>query len=191
MVFLSLGYADLICIIVAIIFTTMRVLYFCAMLISVFLTGCSITTVYVVRHAEKVDETDSTDLSPAGRQRALALADTLAGQSIDSIFTTPFRRTRQTAEPLANRIAVRSVDYSPKSTDLIVNRVSRIRGKKVLVVGHSNTILDITKGLGAKPTLAKIESGDYDNLMVVRIQRRPFGKSVRLSQKTYGQLTPP
>lgn len=191
MVFLSLGYADLICIIVATIFTTMRVLYFCAMLISVFLTGCSITTVYVVRHAEKVDETDSTDLSPAGRQRALALADTLANQGIDSIFTTPFRRTRQTAEPLANRIAVRSVDYSPKSTDLIVNRVSRIRGKKVLVVGHSNTILDITKGLGAKPTLAKIESGDYDNLMVVRIQRRPFGKSVSLSQKTYGQVTSP
>ncbi len=191
MVFLSLGYADLICIIVAIIFTTMRLLYFCAMLISVLLTGCSTTTVYVVRHAEKVDETDSTDLSPAGRQRALALVDTLANQGIDSIFTTPYRRTRQTAEPLANRIAVRSVDYSPKSTDLIVNRVSRIRGKKVLVVGHSNTILDITKGLGAKPTLAKIESGDYDNLMVVRIQRRPFGKSVSLSQKTYGQVTSP
>ena len=155
------------------------------------LTACSTTTVYVVRHAEKVDETDSTDLSPAGRQRARALADTLAGRGIDSIFTTPYRRTRQTAEPLGQRIGVRPVAYAAAPTGVIVNRVRRIRGKTVLVVGHSNTILEIAKGLSTRPTLSTIASGDFDNLLRVRIRRGPFGRSVNLTETTYGVPTAP
>ncbi|WP_077924243.1 histidine phosphatase family protein [Spirosoma sp. 209] len=154
-------------------------------------TGCSTTTVYVVRHAEKVDETDSTDLSPAGRQRALALADTLARAGIDSIFTTPYRRTRQTAEPLATRLRLPIVSYSTKSISDVAGRVKRIRRQSVLVVGHSNTILEITQALGAQPRATKIASGDYDNLFQVRIRRGLFGPSVSLTEKTYGVPTPP
>lgn len=159
--------------------------------LAVILTSCSTTTVYIVRHAEKVDETDSTDLSPAGRLRAVALADTLANRGIDSIFTTPFRRTRQTAEPLARRINIRMVSYPAQSNSAIIGRISRIRNKAVLVVGHSNTILEIAKGFGVRPRLAKIEAGDFDNLLVVRIRRGPFTKSVTLAEKTYGTVTPP
>lgn len=169
----------------------MRFLYYVFTLVSLALAGCSTTTVYIVRHAEKVDETDSTDLSPAGRQRAIALADTLVVKGIDSIFTTPFRRTRQTAEPLANRINVRSVPYPASPASAIVSRVGHIRGKNVLVVGHSNTILPVASGLGAQPSRTRIEAGDFDNLLVVRIRRGPFGKKVDLSEKTYGALTAP
>ncbi|WP_460978437.1 SixA phosphatase family protein [Spirosoma knui] len=169
----------------------MRLISVFSTLLMLVLSSCSTTTVYIVRHAEKVDETDSTDLSPAGHQRAQALADTLANRGIDSIFTTPYRRTRQTAEPLAKRIKVPSVDYAPKPLDAISKRVSGLKNKTVLVVGHSNTILEIARGLGATPSLAKIESGDFDNLLRVRIQRRVFGTSVDISQTTYGQPTPP
>lgn len=165
--------------------------FIAAGLIVCLLTACSTTTVYIVRHAEKVDETDSTDLSPAGRQRAVALADTLAGRGIDSIFTTPYRRTRQTAEPLAQRIGVRPVAYAAAPTGVIVNRVGRIRGKEVLVVGHSNTILDVARGLGTRPTMTSIQSGDFDNLLRVQIRRGPFGRSVNISETTYGVPTAP
>ncbi len=161
------------------------------LLITTLLTSCSTTTVYIVRHAEKVDETDSTDLSPVGRQRAIALADMLANKGIDSIFTTPFRRTRQTAEPLAQRLSLPIVAYAAKPNDVLVNRINHIRNQTVLVVGHSNTILEIAGGLGAKPTLSKIESGDFDNLLRVKIKRGLLGKSVSLSQTTYGQPTAP
>lgn len=153
------------------------------------LSSCSTTTVYIVRHAEKVDDTDSTDLSPAGRQRAVALADTLSRRGIDAIFSTPFRRTRQTAQPLAERINQPVVNYA--TTDALVNRIGQMRTKNILIVGHSNTILDIARKLRTTPTRQRIESGDYDNLLVVRIQRRPFNKSVTLSEKTYGQPTAP
>ncbi|CAN5671742.1 hypothetical protein BH09BAC4_BH09BAC4_14340 [soil metagenome] len=156
-----------------------------------FLTACSTTTVYIVRHGEKVNESDTTNLSPAGYARANALADTLANRGIDSILSTPFRRTRQTVGPLAQRTGVRVVDYPAKPNEAIVNRISQIRNKTVLVAGHSNTILEIARGLGATPTMANIASGDFDNLLRVRIHRGPFRKSVTLSEMTYGQMTPP
>lgn len=168
----------------------MRLLLLIALLTTL-LTACSTTTVYIVRHAEKVSEADTTELSPAGKQRASTLADTLANKGIDSIFTTPYRRTRQTAEPLAGRTGLQLVDYAAKPTEAIVNRINRIRGKTVLVVGHSNTILDIAKGLGTQPTMTTIESGDFDNLLRVRIRRGLVRKSVTLAQTTYGQPTLP
>lgn len=153
------------------------------------LSSCSTTTVYIVRHGEKVADTDSTDLSPAGKQRALTLADTLARRGIDSVFSTPYRRTRQTAQPLADQLRLPIIPYQ-KTAD-IVNRVGEMRNKTVLVVGHSNTILDIAKGLGTNPAKQRIESDDYANLLVVRIRRAPFSKSVTLTEKTYGVQTTP
>ncbi len=154
-------------------------------------TACSTTTVYIVRHAEKVNETDTTDLTPAGYARATALADTLAEKGIDSIFTTPYERTRQTAQTLAERIGVPLTDYPGKPTEAITNRVSHMRNKTVLVVGHSNTILEIARGLGAKPTMPKIESGDFDNLFRLKIRKTLLRRSVTFYPTTYGQLTPP
>lgn len=158
----------------------------------IYLTAaCSTTTVYIVRHAEKVDETDSTDLSGAGQRRAIALSETLANRGVDSLFTTPYRRTRQTVQPLAQRLTLRPVTYPASPPDVIVRRINRMRNRTVVVVGHSNTILPVARGLGARPTMTRIESGDYDNLLLVRIRRGPFGKRVALSETTYGQATPP
>lgn len=162
-----------------------------ALLLICLLAACSTTTVYVVRHAEKVDETDSTDLSRAGQQRAFALADVLAKRGIDSIFTTPYRRTRQTAQPLAQRLNIQPVTYPASPVNGIIQRVNRIRHRTVMIVGHSNTILPIAQGLGARPTMSQIEPGDYDNLLTLRIKHRPFGKKVTLSERTYGETTRP
>ena len=167
----------------------MRFLY--GLLFMLILPACSTTTVYIVRHAEKVNESDTTNLSPAGYIRAADLARTLASRHIDSIFTTPYRRTRQTAHPLAQQTNLPLIDYPAKPTQAIIDRIARMRNKTILVVGHSNTILDIAKGLGAQPTLTQIESGDFDNLLRVRIHRGPFRESVSIAQATYGQITPP
>lgn len=154
------------------------------------LSSCSTTTVYLVRHAEKVDESDSTDLSIAGKARAVALADTLASKHIDMILTTPYRRTRQTAEPLAQRLSVPIEPYPVAPVSAGTDRINQTRNKTLLVVGHSNTVLELVRGLGATPTLTKINSTDFDNLFRVRIRRTPFRRSVQLRESTYGQPTP-
>jgi broad specificity phosphatase PhoE len=169
----------------------MRLLYCLFVLVSLSITACSTTTVYIVRHAEKVNETDTTNLTPAGYARATALADTLAKRSIDSIFSTPYRRTRQTAQLLATRLGIPVVDYPAKPMENMVDRINRMRNKTVLVVGHSNTILEMARGLGEQPAMTRIESGDFDNLFRVMIHGGSLRRSVNFLPKTYGKLTPP
>ncbi|GAB3994376.1 phosphoglycerate mutase family protein [Spirosoma daeguense] len=169
----------------------MRLIYPLFFLLLFLCSACSTTTVYIVRHGEKVSESDTTHLTAAGHARAEALANVLASKGVDSIFTTPYRRTRQTAEPLARRLNITMVDYAARPNDGIVKRIGAIRSKTVLVVGHSNTILDIAKGLGTHPTMNTIASGDFDNLFRVQIRRGLFGKSTKLSETTYGQPTLP
>ena len=44
------------------------------------------------------------ELSAAGRQQAQSVADWLEGEGIDAIYTSPMRRARETAAPLATRL---------------------------------------------------------------------------------------
>jgi len=155
------------------------------------LSACSTSTVYIVRHAEKKNSTDTSSLTPAGLQRAQALADALAGESISQILTTPYRRTQQTAQPLAQRLNVPITTYPAKPVSAVVEQLKTLNGRNVLVVGHSNTILDIARGLGTRPARQTIEDGDFDNLLEVTIRRRPFGKRVRLHEGTFGAPTAP
>ena len=63
----------------------------------------------LIRHAlpERVVTTDGTPADPGlselGRGQALALADWLAAERIDAVYSSPMLRARQTAEPLAQR----------------------------------------------------------------------------------------
>ncbi|WP_229311834.1 phosphoglycerate mutase family protein [Larkinella rosea] len=155
------------------------------------LTACSTSTVYIVRHGEKVSEADTTSLSAVGFERAQALADRLEDERISRILTTPTRRTQQTAGPLSQHLNLPIESYPPKPVDAVVELVQQTKGKNILVVGHSNTILEIAQGLGAKPSKANIESEDFDNLLIVTLKKGLFGKSVRLQEETYGKPTPP
>ena len=63
------------------------------------------TQVVVVRHAEKSGlPADDPDLSPEGQARAQALARLLQPADVSTIIVTSYRRTQQTAAPLASHI---------------------------------------------------------------------------------------
>ena len=162
---------------------------FVALFFCWFLSSCSSSTFYVVRHAERQSATDdTTPLSDAGKARANQLAELLANKGIDSVYSSKYLRCTQTAQPLANRLNQTILLYNPNPTTEIVNRLQGIRGKKVLVVGHSNTVLEIVKGLGGKPKLQKIEAGDYSNLFILQIKKGISGKKVSLIEATFGAM---
>jgi phosphohistidine phosphatase SixA len=147
----------------------------CALLLFTATTAAAQQTIFVVRHAERADAgagaagmvTPATDppLSAAGRERAARLASMLRSADIKHIFTTEFRRTKETAAPLADQLKLTPSVSGSKDPAPLVSRVRQVIGN-VLMVGHSNTVPDLLKRLGVKEEVT-IADEEYDNLFVV------------------------
>jgi broad specificity phosphatase PhoE len=143
--------------------------------------------IFIVRHAERADAAsgprpssgqggttmmaDDPELSDAGRARAQALASLLKDAKIAAIFTTEFKRTQQTAAPLAEALAITPSTIPAKDSPGLMENLRSATGN-VLVVGHSNTIPQIIKDLGVT-TGVVLQDADYDNLFIVIMSARP------------------
>jgi broad specificity phosphatase PhoE len=129
-------------------------------------------TVFLVRHAERADANSGPPmmasdpgLSQAGRARAESLATVLKDAGITAIYVTEYKRTQETAAPLANALGIRVTSINAKDMAALVDRLARTT-TNVLVVGHSNTVPEVVKALGVATPLA-IGDGEFDNLLVV------------------------
>jgi phosphohistidine phosphatase SixA len=164
----------------------MRAVFTAACLILLFVTGTAAaqSTVFLVRHAERADgggaaggmSTNDPDLSAAGRTRAESLANLLKDAKITAVFTSEFKRTQQTAAPLAKALGIQAVQVPSKDSPSLVKRIKSATGN-ILVVGHSNTVPEVIKALGVKEAVT-IGDQDFDNLFVLIRSASP--KLVRL-----------
>ncbi|WP_310396070.1 phosphoglycerate mutase family protein [Hymenobacter sp.] len=130
-----------------------------------------VTTIYLVRHAEK-DSVFSSDpaLSAVGQVRAQALSQLLARRRPVALFTTDTKRTRATLAPLAAATKLEPQVYDPKETTALAVRLRQeYIGKTVVVVGHSNTLLPLIESLGGTRPVEEIGENEYDYLFTVRI----------------------
>lgn len=121
--------------------------------------------VYLVRHAEKLDDSKDPPLSDVGAARAAELARILTEAGITHVWSTDLKRTRQTAEPAAQRASVTVATYDPAKLDQLAIRLKTTPGRH-LVVGHSNTTPDLVRQLGGDPYGA-IQDTEYDRLYVM------------------------
>ncbi len=132
------------------------------------------TVIVVVRHAEKAsDDPRDPSLSEAGRKRAQALAESLARAGLDAVYTTQFRRTRQTAEPAAQAAGVEpqvrpvSADNAPGyGAGLLAEIRALPAGSTVLVVGHSNTVPGLVEAFSGQ-RVPEMPETEYDRYTVV------------------------
>ena len=78
------------------------------------------TTLVLVRHAEKADDgTDDPHLTLAGARRAEELSYLLDHVQLTAVYSTPFHRTRETAEPSARRQAKKIRLYQPNEEEFL------------------------------------------------------------------------
>ena len=131
--------------------------------------------IFLVRHAERAAISghvpSDTGLSDAGHARAEALAQALKDAQITAIYTSEYKRTKETAAPLAQSLGIRPEVIPGDDVRSLVKRLKASRGN-VLVVGHSNTLPQIISALGVSARVTVAES-DYDNLFLVLLTPEP------------------
>lgn len=155
-------------------------------LIRCFWLPIRITTVYIVRHAEKAGGGADPPLSAAGQARAQELAHVLGDEGIDAVFVTQLIRTQQTGAPLAAAVGVAAQQYpAADAAGLVATILAGHAGERVLVVGHSNTVDDVAAALGAGG-LSDLAEDQFDRLFVVH----RFSSVAHLDRLRYGVATP-
>ena len=128
--------------------------------------------VLVVRHAEKAKGGgNDPELSPAGHERAEALARILKDSQISAIFVTEFKRTQETASPAAKQSHIRPTIGQSADIAGLAAKLREMKGN-ALVVGHGNTIPDLMKALGIT-TPVTISEDDYTEIFLVSLSDPP------------------
>ena len=123
--------------------------------------------VFLVRHADRLDDSEDTPLSKAGEARAQLLAGLLKDAGVTAIYTSQFQRTIKTAEPLANSLKIKPVNIHTGDNAGLFRRVRSDNGNDiVLIVGHDKSVPALLKLFG-HPADITIAPTEYDNLFVL------------------------
>lgn len=130
------------------------------------------TTLIFVRHAEKIDDgTRDPSLSEQGKDRAVRLADILLKEfNVSAIYSTPYKRTKETASPIADSLNIEIQEYGlndPKG--LVESIISSNQASTALIVGHSNTTpLLVNLSLGEQ-RFEQLDEKAYGDIFIVTV----------------------
>ena len=138
-------------------------------------------TLYLVRHSEKLlDDGDDPGLMEEGKQRSDQLAAWLGDKNIVDIWSSDYRRSRETAAPLADTQGQALKLYDPHDLPALAGHLRGNRNN-ALIVGHSNTTPDLARLL-CVCLIGDMEDSDYDQLIVVTVSGEDTGVEI-LSQR--------
>ena len=155
----------------------------------VFTTSCvhaqkQITTLVLLRHAEKGnDGTDDPDLTPEGMERANKLSQLLGKTSVDAIYSTSYKRTRNTVSPLAAVKGLEVLPYVAFKVEEIESMLQKHAGGTVVISGHSNNIPWIANLLMGKEQYKDFGDSDYSTLIIVSVLEK--GKVAKVTWLSY------
>lgn len=125
---------------------------------------------YLVRHfqKEKPATSGSTDvnLTANGSANAVKLANIMVVHDIKKVFSTNYKRTRQTAQPSANVLNITIEEYDPRQLEAFAKQLLSL-GQNALVVGHSNTTGELFGLLGCESV--QLNESDYGDIFKVSL----------------------
>lgn len=134
------------------------------------------TTILFVRHADTDLAVPGGDppLNARGTARAVLLADFLQSidvvAGVDAIYASEFRRTQQTAAPLAARLGLEVEIADPYDVvEFMANVKRRHQGEIVLVVTHADILPTLVEELHGSDDIAEIQPNEFDRVYIVSI----------------------
>lgn len=139
------------------------------------------TLVYLTRHAEKrSDQGKDPSLTSQGQKRAENLAYALSKSNLDVIFSTDYKRTRETATPTSEAQKLDIFSASTSAKTMAETITSEHLGRKILVVGHSNTTPVLLAQLGVKEQVT-INEDQYGDLFLVILKGDEFEQMIKFN----------
>lgn len=131
-------------------------------------------TIVLVRHAEKMPTVEGDkgdpDLSPEGKQRAERLAKLLKKYKPHEIFSTDYKRTKQTAEPIAKIRNKQIQTYDPAKLADLVAKIMPSNTDHYLIVGHSNTAPGLANLIAKKEVFRNLLDTEYGVFWVIKMR---------------------
>lgn len=131
-------------------------------------------TIVLVRHVEKdisatADKTDP-ELSQAGRDRALLMVKAVGKYKPDAIYSTNFKRSRESVKPLAEKRKKDIQIYDASNQQKLVDEVMASKFKKFVIVGHSNTTPALANLFTKKEVFKQVPDTEYSVIWVIRMK---------------------
>lgn len=128
---------------------------------------------YFIRHAEK-DRSDSTNKNPSltiqGLERANKWALFFKDKNIAAVYSTNYKRTQQTAQPIAKEQNLEIISYTTK--ELILEKfIANNKGKNIVIVGHSNTTPELVNSLLGEKKYEDIADSENNNVFIVTLKK--------------------
>jgi broad specificity phosphatase PhoE len=132
------------------------------------LYAADVREIYLVRHAEKAsDGTRNPPLTDIGQKRANNIAQVLKTKAITAVYSTDYKRTQQTAAPLAKLLGLEVQSYNPRELEAFAQKMKKTKGN-ILIVGHSNTTPSMAFLLGGH-AMGDIDEVEYDRLYQLKM----------------------
>jgi 2,3-bisphosphoglycerate-dependent phosphoglycerate mutase len=146
--------------------------------------NAEITTFILIRHSEKVaDGSADPHLSPEGQARAQKLALMLKDTRLNAIYSTNFKRTKDTVKPLAEAQGLDVLRYEPLQAKAIEKILRQNLGGTVLMCGHSNTTPWTANFLLNEETFPDYAEDEYGIMLIVSVLNR--GEVARFTRLNY------
>ena len=163
------------------------ILVICCIFLNVFCfyTISPVTSIILVRHADRAGSADS--LNTLGNVRALELDRVLHEAGITAIYASNYNRTQDTADDLASSLGISLEIYNASEIPALVTDINaNHKGEVILVVGHSNTVPETIGLLGISPQPLDIDHDEYDHMYHVTLSDHTVPRLIKMK---YGAVT--
>lgn len=147
-------------------------------------------TIILLRHAEKDVSSGANKADPnltaEGRQRAERLFETIKDYQPDQIFSTIFKRAKETVTPLAvnlnadYRLQIQFYDYT--ELEDFAKQLLNLKAKTVVVAGHNSTTPELANLLIGQNKYQILGESEYDKIWIIKIKRKK-GKPYNIEDK--------
>jgi broad specificity phosphatase PhoE len=123
-------------------------------------------TIYLVRHAEKIqDGSRDPELTEIGNQRSEKLADWFSDKDIEVIWSSDYKRTRDTATPILAKLEIDLTLYDPRDLPGFTEKLMA-QPHNALVIGHSNTTPQLARLL-CDCEIADMDESEHDRIIMI------------------------